>query len=118
MNSDASVRALKGKGRPLMRQRDRARMLAALECVDHVTIFPEGTPLRAIRILRPEILVKGADWRAGEIVGREEVLSWGGRVVRVRLRGGFSTTGLIRKMTRAASGSGAAGKRRAGANRR
>jgi rfaE bifunctional protein nucleotidyltransferase chain/domain len=106
LNSDASVRALKGAGRPLLPRKDRARMLAALECVDHVTVFPEATPLRTIRLLRPDLLVKGADWRAGEIVGRAEVVARGGRVVRVRLRRGFSTTALAGKLAAAAPRAG------------
>lgn len=100
MNSDASVRRLKGAGRPLLLQRDRAAMLAALACVDHVTIFPEDTPLRTIRRLMPDVLVKGADWGADAIVGREDVESRGGRVVRAHLKRGFSTTGLMRKIAR------------------
>jgi rfaE bifunctional protein nucleotidyltransferase chain/domain len=103
LNSDRSVRALKGPGRPLLKQDARARMLAALACVDLVTVFPERTPLKTISLLRPDVLVKGADWDAGSIVGREEVESWGGRVVRLPLKGGFSTTGLIRKILRRAA---------------
>jgi len=98
LNSDRSVRALKGAGRPLMRERDRARVLAALSCVDYVTIFGEPTPLRAIRLLGPDVLVKGADWGAGQIVGREEVEAIGGKVVRIPLKRGFSTTRLIERI--------------------
>jgi D-beta-D-heptose 7-phosphate kinase/D-beta-D-heptose 1-phosphate adenosyltransferase len=102
LNSDGSVRRLKGEGRPILRQGDRARMLAALECVDHVTIFPEPTPLRAIRLLQPDVLVKGADWGTGEIVGRKEVLERGGKVIRVPVRKGSSTTRVIERIVRAA----------------
>ncbi len=112
LNSDRSIRALKGKGRPILTQRHRAAMLAALECVDHVTIFSEETPLKTIRLLRPDLLVKGADWGADRIVGRREVLSWGGRVVRIPLAAGFSTTDLIERLSRAGSGALPAGGRR------
>lgn len=98
LNSDRSVRRLKGAGRPLLPQKSRARMLAALECVDYVTIFGEATPLTTIRLLGPDVLVKGSDWKRGEIVGREEVESRGGRVVRVRLKGGHSTSRLLRQL--------------------
>jgi len=99
LNSDASVRRQrKGPGRPILGQRDRATLLAALAAVDYVTIFGEDTPLKTIEHLRPDVLVKGSDWDAGAIVGSEEVRSWGGRVVRVTLRAGYSTTKLIRKI--------------------
>lgn len=104
LNSDRSVRGLKGPGRPLMSERDRARMLAAFECVDYVTIFGERTPLETIRLLRPDVLVKGADWGADAIVGRTEVESWGGRVVRIPLKRGYSSTRLIEKIRRGRRG--------------
>jgi D-beta-D-heptose 7-phosphate kinase/D-beta-D-heptose 1-phosphate adenosyltransferase len=100
LNSDRSVRRLKGPGRPLLPQSGRARMLAALECVDYVTVFGEATPLKTIRLLAPHVLVKGADWKPGEIVGRAEVESWGGRIVRVRLEGGHSTSAILRRLRR------------------
>jgi D-beta-D-heptose 7-phosphate kinase/D-beta-D-heptose 1-phosphate adenosyltransferase len=100
INSDASVRRLKGPDRPLMSQGDRAYMLGALECVDHVTVFGEQTPLKAIELLRPAVLVKGADWKMAAIVGREEVEADGGRVVRVTLKGGFSTTKMLDRLRR------------------
>lgn len=112
LNSDRSIRALKGRGRPILAQRHRAAMLAALECVDHITIFSEETPLETILLLRPHLLVKGADWGAGQIVGRREILSWGGRVVRIPLEAGFSTTDLIEKFSRAGSTTWRAGGRR------
>lgn len=99
VNSDGSVRRLKGPGRPLVPQKDRARMLAALECVDHVTIFSGSTPLRTILRLRPDVLVKGADWRRDDIVGRAEVEGWGGRVARVALKGSYSTTRLLGRLS-------------------
>lgn len=98
MNSDRSVRRLKGPGRPIMPQRDRARVLAALASVDYVTIFDEATPQRLIAQLQPHVLVKGADWGAMQIVGRALVQQGGGRVVRVPLLRGYSTSQLIRRI--------------------
>lgn len=94
LNSDASVRRLKGRARPLNRLGDRARVLAALAAVDFVVAFSEDTPLRLIKTLRPDILVKGADYAGGDIVGRE----FAGRTVRIPLVRGRSTTGLVAKM--------------------
>jgi D-beta-D-heptose 7-phosphate kinase/D-beta-D-heptose 1-phosphate adenosyltransferase len=99
VNSDRSVRALrKGPGRPLVGERDRALLLAALASVDYVTIFGDPTPLRVIARLRPRILVKGADWGSSEIVGAELVRRAGGRVVRVPLVKGYSTSRLIARI--------------------
>jgi D-beta-D-heptose 7-phosphate kinase/D-beta-D-heptose 1-phosphate adenosyltransferase len=100
INSDRSVRALKGSSRPLVGQRDRALVLASLECVDVVTVFNERTPLRLIERLRPTLLVKGVDWGRSEIVGREIVERHGGRVVRLPLVKGRSTSGLIQRIRR------------------
>ncbi|MBK8575101.1 MAG: adenylyltransferase/cytidyltransferase family protein [Elusimicrobia bacterium] len=91
LNSDASVRKLKGPRRPILPLADRAALLAALKPVDFVTSFSEETPQRLIRLLRPDILVKGGDWAADSIVGREFVK----KVVRVPLMKGRSTTGII-----------------------
>ena len=96
LNSDASVRRLKGPERPVVGQRDRARLLAALEAVDLVVVFGEDTPLRVIRALLPDVLVKGGDWKAGAIVGKDVVEGRGGRVVRVKVVTGLSTTALVR----------------------
>jgi D-beta-D-heptose 7-phosphate kinase/D-beta-D-heptose 1-phosphate adenosyltransferase len=98
LNSDASVRRLKGPTRPLNRQRDRALMLLALRMVDFVCIFGEDTPLELIRALRPDVLVKGAEYATGHIVGASEVHGWGGRVRRVTMRRGYSTTGLLKRI--------------------
>ena len=98
LNSDQSVRALKGAGRPLVTQRDRALLLAALENVDYVTIFNEDTPLRVVARLRPHVLIKGADWPATTIVGREIIHASGGRVLRFPLVKGHSTSRLIRRI--------------------
>ena len=100
LNSDRSVRALKGPSRPLVCQRDRALVLAGLESVDYVTIFDETTPGSVVARLRPKTLVKGADWGLDEIVDREVVERDGWRVVRFPLLRGYSTTGLIRRIRR------------------
>jgi rfaE bifunctional protein nucleotidyltransferase chain/domain len=100
LNSDASVRKLKGRGRPLVGEKDRSFVLAALEVVDRVVIFGEDTPLETIRALDPDVLVKGAEYGRGEIVGASFVEERGGRVKRVPMRKGFSTTALIRKVRR------------------
>ncbi len=98
INSDASVRALKGRSRPLFAARDRALAVAALEFVDYVVVFGEKTPFRIIKALKPNILVKGADWKKSHIVGRDTVESYGGRVVRIPLVKGYSTSTLIAKI--------------------
>ena len=100
INSDASVRRIKGKGRPLQAEKDRSLVLAALASVDAVVVFDGDTPIKLIRTLSPDVLAKGADWAADEIVGREEVLAAGGRVVRVPLRPGASTSSIIKKVVR------------------
>ncbi|MCM8813711.1 MAG: D-glycero-beta-D-manno-heptose 1-phosphate adenylyltransferase [Candidatus Omnitrophica bacterium] len=98
LNSDASIRRLKGSARPIVPQRARAAVVAALGCVDYVTIFTADTPQRLIAALAPDILVKGADWKTADISGADTVRRAGGCVRRVRLREGFSTTQLIRKI--------------------
>ena len=98
VNSDASVRRLKGRGRPIVPARERAEVLAALACVDWVVIFPEDTPLTLIRALRPDVLAKGGDWALDRIVGREDVRSWGGRVRRLREVPGVRTTGIVERI--------------------
>jgi D-glycero-beta-D-manno-heptose 1-phosphate adenylyltransferase len=95
VNSDASVRRLKGAGRPLNPLADRLEVLAALESVDYVTWFSEPTPLKTILTLRPRILVKGGDWEPAKIVGAAEVRSWGGRVRALPYVRGRSTTEII-----------------------
>jgi D-beta-D-heptose 7-phosphate kinase/D-beta-D-heptose 1-phosphate adenosyltransferase len=98
LNSDASVRALKGSGRPLNPAGDRALVLAGLQAVDYVTVFDEATPRQLIEALRPDVLVKGADYRKHEVVGSDLVESYGGRVYLAPLREGYSTTGLLRRL--------------------
>ena len=98
LNSDASVTRLKGAERPILPASERARLLGALACVDHVVIFEEDTPEQLIDALLPDVLVKGADYAIEEVVGREAVEAAGGRVETVTLRPGFSTTGLIEQI--------------------
>jgi D-beta-D-heptose 7-phosphate kinase / D-beta-D-heptose 1-phosphate adenosyltransferase len=95
LNDDASVRQLKGVGRPVLPQDERARILAALTCVDYVTIFSESTPLTLIKLVRPDILVKGGDYTPETVVGREEVEAYGGRVYIAPYVPGVSTTALV-----------------------
>ena len=97
VNSDASVRRLKGAGRPLVPATERARMVAALKPVDFVTIFSEPTPLKVIQAIRPDLLAKGGDWSPDRIVGAEAVKSYGGRVAVIPYVAGHSTTKLLRK---------------------
>jgi D-beta-D-heptose 7-phosphate kinase/D-beta-D-heptose 1-phosphate adenosyltransferase len=97
VNSDASVKRLKGRNRPVLDEWDRARMLAALFCVDAVMIFDEDTPLAAIQAIQPDVLVKGGDYEEGEVVGAEEVKGWNGRVKIVPLVHDISTTNIIAK---------------------
>jgi D-glycero-beta-D-manno-heptose 1-phosphate adenylyltransferase len=98
VNSDRSVRELKGPGRPVMPQDERAELLAALRSVDYVTIFDDLTPRQVIARMLPNVLVKGADWGPNEIVGREEVEAAGGQVVSIRLAEGYSTSAIIEKI--------------------
>lgn len=100
LNSDRSVRALKGAGRPLVPETERAETLAALEAVDHVVVYDEDTPLAVISALSPDVLVKGADWALDAIVGREQVEAAGGKVVRVDLIPGRSTTSMVARIRR------------------
>jgi D-beta-D-heptose 7-phosphate kinase/D-beta-D-heptose 1-phosphate adenosyltransferase len=105
LNADASVRRLKGPARPLVPGRQRAEVIAALACVDWVVLFPQDTPLSLIRALRPDVLAKGGDWRLGDIVGRREVESWGGRVCRLRVIPGVRTSAIARRIARQAAAS-------------
>ncbi len=98
VNSDRSVRGLKGEGRPLLPQAERAELLAALAAVDAVTIFDEPTPRELIAALLPDVLVKGGDWRPDEIVGRAEVEGAGGKVVTIPYIEGYSTSALIARI--------------------
>ena len=100
INSDRSVRANKGPGRPINPDRERAEVLLALASVDLVVIFDQQTPLEVIERIQPDVLVKGADWAADAIVGRDVVERRGGRVVRMALEDGQSTTELIKRIRR------------------
>jgi D-beta-D-heptose 7-phosphate kinase/D-beta-D-heptose 1-phosphate adenosyltransferase len=97
INSDASVRALKGPSRPIVGERERGRVLAALAAVDSVVVFDEPTPLELILAIRPDVIVKGGDYAVDTVVGAREVQSWGGQVKIVPIVQGFSTTRLIQK---------------------
>lgn len=104
VNTDRSVRAIKGQGRPVVPEDDRAEMLAALDFVDAVVLFDEEDPLRVIQTLRPDVLVKGGDWSEKDIVGADEVRSAGGEVRRIPLVPGRSTSTIIERIR---SGQGA-----------
>jgi rfaE bifunctional protein nucleotidyltransferase chain/domain len=106
INSDRSVRANKGPSRPVTPEAERAELLSALACVDAVVIFDEDTPADIIRAVQPDVLVKGADWAADAIVGRETVEARGGRVVRIPVEPGWSTSAIITKIQASAIGSG------------
>ena len=98
LNSDSSVRTLKGAERPLVSEEERAEVLAALEFIDFVTIFTELTPLELINYLKPDILIKGGDWPEDKVVGRDEVKKWGGRVAIIPEVEGKSTTNIVEKI--------------------
>ena len=98
VNSDRSVREMKGAGRPTVPERERAEVLAALECVDAVVIFDELTPREIVAALLPDVLVKGGDWASDRIIGREEVEAAGGRVVSVPVLAGYSTSAMVEKI--------------------
>jgi rfaE bifunctional protein nucleotidyltransferase chain/domain len=99
VNTDASVRRLKGPTRPVRTEHERAYVLAALECVDLVVLFAEDTPLEIVKALRPDVIVKGGDYTEETVVGASEVRGWGGRVAIVPLTPGQSTTAIIRKLS-------------------
>jgi D-beta-D-heptose 7-phosphate kinase/D-beta-D-heptose 1-phosphate adenosyltransferase len=99
LNTDASVKRLKGPTRPLQNETARATVMASLAPVDLVVLFDEDTPLELIEALRPDVLVKGADYRIDQVVGADLVQGWGGTVLLVELEAGHSTTGTIRRMT-------------------
>ena len=98
VNSDRSVRANKGPGRPINPEQERAELIAALAAVDAAVIFDEDTPHRIITCLQPDVLVKGADWPADQIVGRDVVEARGGRVVRATIEEGHSTTSILERI--------------------
>ncbi|MCP4579862.1 MAG: D-glycero-beta-D-manno-heptose 1-phosphate adenylyltransferase [Deltaproteobacteria bacterium] len=100
LNSDRSVRSIKGTKRPIFPEKMRAELLAALECVDSVLIFDEENPLRVIKSLLPHILVKGGDWQKNQIIGADVVKATGGQVRRIPFVTGYSTTSIIDKIVR------------------
>lgn len=95
LNSDASVRRIKGPLKPLLPLEERAEMLLALSCVDYTTFFEEDDPYNIIKILRPDVLVKGGDWAIDKMIGGDLVQSWGGKVLNIPVVEGRSTTNLI-----------------------
>jgi len=101
VNSDRSVRTIRGPSRPISPEEERAEILAALACVDAVVVFDAETPYDLIAAVQPDVLVKGADWATDAIVGRDIVEARGGTVVRARIQGGFSTTDIIERIKRA-----------------
>ena len=100
LNADVSVRRNKGSDRPITPENERAEVLAALECVDAVVIFEHDTPAEIVRLVQPDILVKGADWPADQIVGRDTVEARGGRVVLVPVEQGHSTSAIVERIRR------------------
>ena len=98
VNADASVRRIKGPSRPINPEAERAEVIAALACVDAAVIFDEDTPAAIVRLVQPDVLVKGADWPADQIVGRDTVEARGGRVVLVPVEQGYSTTALLERI--------------------
>jgi len=100
INSDSSVRRIKGKKRPLIPEKYRLNLVAALECVDFVTLFKDNTPLKTITAIKPDILVKGSDWGKNNIVGGEFVKGYGGKVLRINLVKGLSTSNIIKKIVK------------------
>ena len=98
LNSDSSIRTIKGHLRPIVPEKERAEVLSALTCVDYIVLFNEATPIRLITAIKPDVLAKGADWASKEIVGADVVKSAGGRVARIPLVKGKSTTNIIKKI--------------------
>ncbi len=98
LNSDSSVKKIKGEKRPLVPQEDRAEIMAALEFIDFVTIFDETTPLELINLLKPDVLIKGGDWAEDKVVGRDEIKKWGGKLTLIPEINGKSTTSIVDKI--------------------
>ena len=98
LNSDASVKSIKPDNRPIVSQDQRAEVLAGLVCVDYITIFDEPDPLALIQTIKPDVLIKGADWEKAEIIGSNVVRSYGGSVVRIEIVPGISTSGIIQRI--------------------
>jgi D-beta-D-heptose 7-phosphate kinase/D-beta-D-heptose 1-phosphate adenosyltransferase len=111
LNSDRSVRSIKGPMRPIVPEAERAEVVAALDSVDYVTVFDEMTPLELIEFLRPDVIVKGGDWAEKDIVGAETVRKWGGRVAIIPEIEGASTTNIIDKVLQVYRSGDEAGKK-------
>ena len=102
LNSDRSVRKIKGPARPIMKEKERAFILSALQCVDYVTLFNEETPTKLIESLKPDILIKGADWKKKGIVGSESVRANGGVIEYINFISGYSSTDVIKRIAKSA----------------
>ncbi|MBN1869888.1 MAG: D-glycero-beta-D-manno-heptose 1-phosphate adenylyltransferase [Candidatus Omnitrophica bacterium] len=102
LNSDRSIRKIKGPKRPIVDERSRAEVLAALTCVDYVVLFHDQTPLKLIEAVKPDVLIKGADWKGKGAVGSECVRSYGGRVKFIKYVKGCSSTGIINRILKSA----------------
>lgn len=98
LNADSSVKKLKGESRPIQNQEDRAEILSSLRCIDAVSIFDEETPLELIKLVKPDVLVKGGDWAPEKIVGNDFVKSQGGKVLSLPFVPGRSTSGIVEKI--------------------
>ena len=98
LNADESVKRLKGPTRPINQELDRLFVMSNLKCVDAVEIFTEDTPLELIKMIHPQVLVKGGDWKVDQIVGGREVIGWGGEVISLSFVDGYSTTSIINKI--------------------
>jgi len=103
LNSDSSIRKIKGPKRPLVGEKERLRVLAGLESVTYAVLFSQATPLNIISVLKPDILIKGADWHKDRIVGSDIVKSYGGKVLRIKVVKGLSSTNLIKKIAKSFS---------------
>ncbi|MFH1093389.1 MAG: D-glycero-beta-D-manno-heptose 1-phosphate adenylyltransferase [Candidatus Omnitrophota bacterium] len=100
LNSTSSIKRIKGSSRPIIPERDRTGVIAALESVDFVTIFSESTPLNLIKKLKPDILIKGSDWKTDSIVGADVLKKYGGKVLRAKFLKGYSTSKIIEKIVK------------------
>jgi rfaE bifunctional protein nucleotidyltransferase chain/domain len=98
LNSDISVKSIKPENRPIVSQDQRAEVLAGLACVDYITIFDEPDPLALIQTIKPDVLIKGADWKEAEIIGSNVVKSYGGKVIRIEVVPGISTSRIIQRI--------------------
>ena len=98
LNSDSSIKKIKGETRPIVKQKDRAEVLSALTSVDYVIIFNDPTPIKLIEAIKPDVLVKGADWKRGSIVGEEILKTYKGKIARIKLAKGRSTTDIVGKI--------------------